>query len=339
MGKIRSRVSLQDVADAAGVHVSTASLALREDRRLTEATRLRVKEAAKHLGYRPSPLVSAWLRQVRQPEAAHAGVGLAFFLGLEATRLVASEPYYRTFVEGARAEAEALGYVVSEFVYGQGEEDRLREEVVRLRYCGVRGVLLFDPALCLPAGIVSELENGFAAVVMLRCGGGARFHRVGPDTGANAVLALQSLRSNGRRRIGFPVAPDSKDAVRREVLAAYLLQQQQWPRGDRVPLPTGSVEQDRDVFLAWMKKHRPDAVLSVNIKIHEWLAEAGWRMPEDVFYAHMGVDRRPSLSGLVHRGYEVGRAAVFQLAGLLSSNRLDAPEIPLVTLVPGVWRG
>lgn len=329
---------MQDVADASGVHISTASLAMRDDRRLTEATRARVKEAAARLGYRPSPLVSAWLRQVRQPEAAHAGVGLAFFLGLEATRLVASEPYYRTFVEGARAEAEALGYVVSEIVFGQDDEKRLHEEIARLRYCGVRGVLLFDPALCLPAGIVSELESGFAAVVMLRCGGGARFHRVGPDTGANAVLAVQSLRSKGFRRIGFPVAPDTKDAVRKEVLAAYLLQQQQWPRRDRVCLPTSSVEQDRKAFLGWMEKHRPDAVLSVNIRIHEWLADAGWRMPDDVFYAHMGVDRRPALSGLVHRGYEVGRAAVFQLAGLLSSNRLDVPEIPLVTLVPGVWK-
>lgn len=338
MGKIRSRVSLQDVAEAAGVHVSTASLALRDDRRLTAATRERVKQAADRLGYRASPLVSAWLRQVRQPESAHPGVGLAFFLGLSANRQVASEPYYRAFVDGARAEAEALGYVVSETEFGEEDEKRLREEVSRLRYCGVRGVLLFDPARCLPPSIASELEAGFAVVVMLRCRGAERFHRVGPDTSANAVIALEHLRAMGCRRIGFPVPLQTNDALRKEVLAAYLLQQQQWPARDRVPLPTGPVEHSPERFLAWMKKHRPDAVLSVNIRIREYLLEAGLKIPEDVYYAHMGTDRRPGVAGVMNRGSDVGRAAVFHLAGLLSSNRLEVPEIPLVTLVPGVWQ-
>ncbi|HZZ57506.1 MAG TPA: LacI family DNA-binding transcriptional regulator, partial [Opitutaceae bacterium] len=49
------RVTLADVARKAGVHVTTVSLALRNNRRLPEPTRLRLQALAKRMGYAPDP--------------------------------------------------------------------------------------------------------------------------------------------------------------------------------------------------------------------------------------------------------------------------------------------
>ncbi len=338
MGKMANRVSLQDIAKASGMHVSTVSLALRDHPRLSEETRTRIKALAARLGYQANPLVSAWLRQVRKPEVAQAGVGLAFFLGLKASERVATEPYYRTLIEGARAEASALGYLTSEVNFGRDDEVRLLKAIAQLRYRGVRGVLLFDPAECLTPKVAQELEEGFAVVVMLRCGGGARFHRVGTDIGGNVALALQQLRETGRRRICFPVKPGRLDRVRKEALAAYLGLQQLWPVEEQVPLPAEEVENDPKLFIPWLRAQKADAVLSVDYLLHDYLLEAGYRIPADLGFAHLGVDARPALAGIVNRGEEVGRTAVFQLAGLIAANRFGRPAIPLNTLVPGIWR-
>ncbi len=338
MGKMANRVSLQDIAREAGMHISTVSLALRDDPRLYEETRTRIKAIAARLGYQTNPLVSAWLQQVRKPEMAQAGVGLAFFFGLNASPRVATEPYYQSLVEGARAEAVALGYLTSEVRFGRDDEVRLLKALAQLRYRGVRGVLLFDPAECLTPKVARELEEGFAVVVMLRCGGGARFHRVGTEIGGNVALALQRLRDTGRRRICFPVKPGSMDRVRKEALAAYLGQQQLWPVEEHVPLPAEEVEHDPRLFIPWLRAQKADAVLSVNYLLHDHLINAGYRIPADLGFAHLGVDVNPALSGIVNRGTVVGRTAVFQLAGLIAANRFGCPEIPLNTLVPGIWR-
>lgn len=337
MGKISNRVSLQDVADETGVHISTVSLALRDDPRITEATREKVKSVAARLGYKSNPLVSAWLRQVRQPEVAQAGVGLAFLLGTQVNPGVAAEPYYTIILDGARDEARALGYLVTEIPFGLDDETRLLKAISRLRYRGVRGVLIFDPEEKIPAAVIRELENDFAVVVLLRCGGANRFHRVGTDVVANVSLALSRLRELGCRRIALPVHASHAQRVRKDALAAYLWQQQLWPRRERLPLPEENIEHHPEKFLAWIKAQRPDALLSVNYALYPLLQKAGYRMPGDLVFAHLGIDARPELTGINNRGFEVGRAAIFKLAGLVTGNRFGTPAIPLNTLVGGVW--
>lgn len=337
MAKKSSRVTIRDIAAVGGMHPSTVSLALRDDPRLPEETRAKIKQLAAKMGYEANPLVSAWLRHVRQPEVAQEGVGMAFMLGMEASELVAKESYYRAFIEGARAEALALGYVVSDILFGRQSPSELLKAIARLRYRGVRGVVIFDPAECVPPEVVRELESNFAVVAMLRCGGGHRFHRVSTDIAYNATLALKRLREIGCKRIAFPVKPGGVDRVRADTINAFLGQQQLWPETDIIPLPKNSVEQIPELLLRWVKKHRPDAILSVNFAWYQVLQDGGYRMPEDLIFAHIGTDTRRWLPGVVNRAHEVGRAAVFKLAGLMTGNRFGAPEFPLATMVPGFW--
>ena len=62
--------TLQDVADKAGVHRSTVSLALRNNARISAEVRERVQRIARELDYRTNPLVTALMRSRRTHQAA-----------------------------------------------------------------------------------------------------------------------------------------------------------------------------------------------------------------------------------------------------------------------------
>lgn len=59
---MKKRVTLRDVGEAAGVHFTTAGLALRGDPRLDPETAARIIAVAQRLGYRADPLLSALSR-------------------------------------------------------------------------------------------------------------------------------------------------------------------------------------------------------------------------------------------------------------------------------------
>jgi LacI family transcriptional regulator len=58
--------NLQAVARALGVSRSTVSLALRDDPRISDATRRRVRRAAEDLGYTANPLIATLMSTLRR---------------------------------------------------------------------------------------------------------------------------------------------------------------------------------------------------------------------------------------------------------------------------------
>ena len=56
---IEPRVILKQVAAAAGVHVSTAWRALKNDTYVEPAKRVRIRAKAKEMGYAPDPMLTA----------------------------------------------------------------------------------------------------------------------------------------------------------------------------------------------------------------------------------------------------------------------------------------
>jgi DNA-binding LacI/PurR family transcriptional regulator len=63
-------VTIREVAQAAGVHHTTVSRALRNHPALPPETRKRVQAVARKLGYRLNPLVSAWMAQRKSSRKA-----------------------------------------------------------------------------------------------------------------------------------------------------------------------------------------------------------------------------------------------------------------------------
>src|SRR5690606_10532562 len=102
IGKVT--VTQQMIADAVGVHLSTVSLALRNDPRLPEETRARIRAVAQKLGYAPNPLVSLLMSRVRRRNAGYRGTLGSIHTVPEGTPKLAGA-VHRNFVGGARRRA------------------------------------------------------------------------------------------------------------------------------------------------------------------------------------------------------------------------------------------
>ena len=135
------RITSHDVAARAGVSQSTVSLVLSGSprARIADATRARVIEAARDLGYRPN-LLARGLVQRR-----------SFALGIVVSDL--DNPFFTEVVSGAERVAADAGYGV---LLGDAREIPAGEHVQRLRERQVDGVILAGVAMeALPPGALA----------------------------------------------------------------------------------------------------------------------------------------------------------------------------------------
>jgi DNA-binding LacI/PurR family transcriptional regulator len=129
------RVSLADVARAAGVGKATASRALSGRDEVGEATRARIAEIAASMGYQPH----------RGAQALRTGR-----FGVLAISLPLSEPYAGELLRGAAAEAGAHGFQLLVDAVGDAIGDAEAADA-RLDAMAVDGVVVVGRAATSPA--------------------------------------------------------------------------------------------------------------------------------------------------------------------------------------------
>ena len=155
-------------------------------------------------------------------------------------------------------------------------------------------------------------------------------------------MALARLGALGCRRIGLPSSGrlDALSSFNRRNASTYLLAQAMLPAEDRLPLVDDVHPPSKDSICVWLKKYRPDGIISLNPWLHSWLVDFGVRIPEDLRYALIGTEGHMGVAGVTGvdtRGEDMGRASVFKLASLLSGNFFGVPDCPQLTLISGRW--
>ena len=261
MGK---RPTLMDVAEAAGVSRALVSIVMRDAPGASEATRLKVQQAAKELGYRPDSRA----RLLRSSRTRLLGVSFS-----------TSHPFHAEIVDAAYAGATLRGYDLALSAVANGRpESRAVESLLDL---GCEALIMISPTLG-----EDELA-GYAArlpvVSLLRDDVGVSLDSVSSDDDAGIRIALEYLTSLGHQRIAHV---DGGDAVsspqRREAFRAGMA-----GRGleSRV-VPGGATEEDGLRAGRELLEDLPTAVLAFNdrcaLGIWESFRAAGLRVPEDV---------------------------------------------------------
>ena len=327
-------VTLQEIARAAGVSAMTVSRVLRNHAAVRDATRERVQAAALRLGYRPNPLVSALMTQVRRGERRESGLQLALVHCLP--RGMELAPNMETFREVARQRADELGYGLSEFYLREvGMSMRRQLEIVRAR--GIRGVILehfFNPG--------QRLQAEFADLALVAIGRSIEspvFHRIESDQFVEMQRALREVAQRGYRRIGFTTVRRVEVIARFQRVAAFLLMQHELPEKRRVPHLTVERIEDLPAALGpWLEAHRPDVVVTQAPLMYDFLRARGLRMPEDIGYLCLGHNPRyTQFAGVDPNWSGRAEAAVNKLVRLINRNETGVPASPTVTYVESRW--
>lgn len=328
---------MREVAKEVGVSPSTVSRALRNDPRISTATRERVRIAAQQMGYRPHPMVSALmaLRQRGGEESATSTIALV-------TDYHAAEPWgakdvCRWEYAGMQARATELGYRIEEFSLSAYHDRPERLQKV-LHQRGIRAVLLgFERNGC-QTGFGGW--EGFAVAGLSSYFPDVRVDRANFNGLYNVRLALEEMRCHGYRRTALVVPEYNNEISGGYWSAAY----QDWLRhlvpDDRVMAFFAPEETVELRFARWLETADPDSLIVYKLPVEGWLRTWGYKVPEDIgiAYLYRTEEERRSAAGIDGNLDLVGEAAVELVVSRLLTHQLGLPQTPKQVLIEGNWR-
>lgn len=266
--------TLQDIAEATGVSKATVSRVLNDDPRISEATKLRVREAMQTLGYRGTG------RNVQT-----RSWNIAFLIA-DPSGSVHEDLFFNEVLRGAVEVMEPHGYhaLVSPSDGQQRADGALPAVLQRADGVIAGGVQLQD-------GLVRALIAGALPVVFIgRYLRGRGMNAVLPDNEEGGRLATAHLLASGRRRIAFLGAPPQSNIYHDRLIGF----RQAYADAGLAPDESLIYEAERtaaggyESTLALLDTRRPapDAIFAAD----DWVAtgvlralrQRGLRVPEDV---------------------------------------------------------
>lgn len=185
----KGRVTVVDIARAAGVSKSTVSLVLQASPLVNEATRAKVNAAIRELGY----VYNRGAANLRQSTSSR-------IVGIVVNDLTNS--FFAELAVGMDMVMQSAGFV--QFLANTAESvDRQREVIASMREHGISG-LIISPARGTEAADLKPLAaSGIPVVAVVRNVVGAKVSTLFSDNYAGALEAVRHLVSLGHRRIAF----------------------------------------------------------------------------------------------------------------------------------------
>lgn len=333
----RRIVTLRDVAERAGVSVSTASRVLSGTEYASEDAIRRVKDAVKSLDYRANESARALRRartmtfgvvyhQLRNPSVLDS---------LEGVETGADERGYSVLVASARDNADRYIALIRRLMERRVDAillsnltDAAREEVDLVRASGV------------PVVVMATRTEGVSHVPMVAAPAREKLHEL---VKALAALGHESVAFVGAIR-GSQRGPLPSLT---EAASAYGIRRVDEPAQD---YGEAAAMKALDALLA--RRDRPSALVVLNRNLSATLArlgDRGFRVPEDISVVNFNDSSSRSTAGLVaeihvdqfHVGYQAALTAADWLEGIEPENRrvLDIAEwVPAPSLGPAPAR-
>lgn len=276
------RVTMQDIADAAGVHIMTVSNALGNVRGVAPATREKVLQIARELNYIPNSAARA------------LAVGRTGMIALVCGAV--NEPYYAHMTHFLESNMAEDGYKLTLLRRPHDVSDLINET----------GGVAVDGAIAIDIYHWSDQFRAHPAVPCVAIGTYEHdlLDYVVVDLSAAVKSALQIMVDQGRQRIAYVVdAPQL--ALTSEVRArTYLDFMQQIGRPPEIidiytdKVDTKSTSLARRLLYTHFQEHGvPDALFCLNDEIaictYRVLRDLGRRVPEDVLL--VGCDGQPHM--------------------------------------------
>ncbi|AWI09478.1 LacI family DNA-binding transcriptional regulator [Ereboglobus luteus] len=321
-------VSMREIAEVAGVSVSTVSLALRNSPKISDERRDAILKLVKEMGYRTDPRISELMVHLRVARADRAPSNIAFVIPELTREQVQHYPPILGMLEGVRNIAKNVGFGVDVFYLVElGMNARRLRSILVAR--GIRGVI-FAPFASGVAKIDFDL-TGFSAATAGYSILSPRMHRACPDYLQMMDELLETATNLGHRRLGLVMTYNEGGIGHKLFTSSFLYYQSKIPPGDRIPiLPKPQISHEH--LRAWVKKYDPDVIISA-ASVYHLLREIGVRIPEDVCFASIDRSEPPTdAAGVDHRYPLVGEEAFQLVISQLNLNLTGEPDDPKVVM-------
>ena len=307
-------VSARDVARVAGVSISTVSRALAKPEDVAPATRDKVLNTARGMGYRPNLAARGLI------------TGRTGIIGLIVPDL--ENPFFASVTKGVQSKARDAGYAV---IISDSDEDPGQEaDLVRDLCKRVDGMVMCSPRA--PDSVITELARECTLVLVnRRC---ADVRTVEIDNLEGIRLAVTHLRALGHRTIAYVGGPGTSWSNMQRLAALRTVTGQDADTelidlGSFQPYVSGGVAA-ADLVIA----SEATAVLAYNDLVAYGLLDRfrqrGVRVPQDI--SVVGVDNlpmssltAPSLTSVGIPLVNCGRAATAMVLSLVQH-----PDVPPV---------
>lgn len=325
-----ARVNHRLIAEAAGVSRGTVSLALRDDSRISEATRTKVKEAAARLGYRRNAYVAALMSDIAQGRGSNRTGTLAMLcLAREPSQHTRNLKAHALQIEGARQEAERLGFRLEAFApFLEHMSLHGLRKVLRTR--SIQGLFVVPPPY--QAHLEPSFFEGLACATIGYAFESPRIHRVVPLYQAGLRLAMREIWERGYRRPGMLVRAWTLDRVQDTWVSGFLLEREYGPWAKKPPwlnLPGDARSSRWGQILPWVEKMGLDCLLvdDWNGELTHYLQEQGMRIPGTIGYVDLTRNiPNPKLAGLDQGHGDLGRWAIRSISSQIQRNEHGLPE-------------
>jgi DNA-binding LacI/PurR family transcriptional regulator len=166
-------------------------------------------------------------------------------------------------------------------------------------------------------------------------------HVVAPDQVGDTILAYNRMRELGYERIGFVCGRESAAQPRRWFSGGYLMMQINEPVGRRIPpLVHGPEHSSQDLLHKlgdWLRRHKPDAVLTEHAGILALLKAANWKVPGQIGVAALSVLDGGADAGIYQNAQEIGRVAAETVIAQINRNERGCLENFRTTMIRGRW--
>ncbi|MCC5844607.1 MAG: LacI family DNA-binding transcriptional regulator [Verrucomicrobia bacterium] len=324
-------VTYKDIADRCGLSMMTVSRVLRQQAHVKPETREKVEKAAEELGYRPNPMIQALMSGVRRRRVS-CQANLAWVMNYDPAK-PASE-FLQVMMDAAHRRASQLGFGFETVILPR--KIRTASDCRKIFEArGIVGVMLAP--LSVP-GVSPPLPwEDFPYATIGRSLISPQIHYTMAHFQHNMERVLRELAARDYRRVAYleeRTMDQRQDHSAAMVFEYYL---RQIPARNRIR-PVILEDWDPPRLDAWIRKHRPDVMISGTPQLYELLLQTGRTPPRDLGFVTLSWrESQKECAGIRQPFQELGSSVVEMVVAQIHRNEKGLPSTPKAMLLEGKW--
>ena len=320
----------REIAKAAGVSVATVSLALRNHPSIPETTRVRIREVAEKLGYRPNPRVAELMGHIRKNRSVDAFKETVALIWSDIGQaMVRESPSLNAFEQALQQALQAQGMGIQIFYQQPDLSWQRLEQILHAR--GIRGLIL-APLMREDQMQLDWNWTGLSVVLVGSADWQPEFNRVRFNHFAEMGVLLSHIQKMGRRRMGMVIEKDLEARSQHAIDGGF------WAGvPDAVRKKNAIFElhgQEHEAFFKWLYSYQPDSLIVGSPEVLRWIGKRD-SLPPIFLRSLEGFEGTVPLPGIRQNYRELGQVASKQLIAQLQLNQSGVPARPLQILITG----